>query len=105
MAKDCVLETSGKVGNEFFGKFRLILFEEVAGAGFEAGEGEIEILAVSHGFGEVINRFAEFGHFGQNGAAGVSERKHAGDFVVGFASRVVQCFAEELIIADTFHKD
>lgn len=94
MFKDRFLKTSGEILNKFASKFWLLCFKEMASSGFETRKAEVEIFPHSHGLGEMINRLAHFGHFGQNWSAWVTKHEHTSDFVVGFAGCIIESLTQ-----------
>ncbi len=58
-----MFEGRGKIGDKVFREAGLELFQFVAGGGFKAGKGEVEVAATLHGDRELVDRVPVLGQF------------------------------------------
>ncbi len=73
-----------------------LLLEGVEDAGLQAAEAEVELAGV--GLGEFDGGFSLFGELVDFGAGRVGEAEHLAGFVEGFASRIVDGAADDLLL-------
>ena len=82
------------------------LLERDHGVGLEAGEAEVEARAVCHRAREAIAfGVALFGQLRDLRATGVGQFQHLGGLVEGFAGGVIHGLAEQLVFAQSAHRD
>lgn len=83
------LERGGKILDELASELGLIPLQILASSRLETRETKVEILAGSHGLGQMIFVSAAGSQIGEDGSAGIAEEEEASHFVIGLTGRVV----------------